>query len=270
MNRPTKLTTIAAAAAAVALLGGAGTYLAVADHHEKQQQQQHEWAVHDEKRPKPTVIQPGTPSTQQEAGKAPSDALVLFGGADLSHWQAEGGGEATWKVAGGYMEAAGGKGLVTKEGFGDCQLHVEFATPEKVEGSGQGRGNSGVFLMSNYEVQVLDSFGNETYADGQAGAVYGQHPPLVNASRAPGQWQAYDIIFRRPHFGPDGSVAKPATVTVLHNGVLVQDHVEIKGKTAHKTAGKYQKHEDKLPIRLQFHGNPTRFRNIWIRQLEAN
>ena len=254
--------------AAVALLGGGAVYFAWAADPVTAGAGSKKWAVHDETRPKPAVVQPGTPSTPEQAGKAPADALVLFSGTDLSHWQADGGGGATWKVANGYMEAAGGKGVTTKEGFGDCQLHVEFATPEKPEGTGQGRGNSGIFLMSNYEVQVLDSHQNETYADGQAGAVYGQHPPLVNASLPPGKWQTYDIIFKRPHFGEGNAVARPATVTVLHNGVLVQDHVEIKGKTAHKTEGKYTKHEDKMPIRLQFHGNPTRFRNIWIRQLD--
>ena len=268
MTGPMRLTRGATmAATVVALLGGGAVYLACAADPGAGAGGEKKWAVHDEGRPKPPVVQPGTPSTPAEAGKAPSDALVLFDGTDLSHWQAEGGGAPTWAVAGGYMEAAGGKGVVTKDGFGDCQLHIEFATPEKVEGDGQGRGNSGVFLMSHYEVQVLDSYQNETYADGQAAAVYGQHPPLVNASLPPGQWQAYDIVFRRPHFSPDGSVAKPATVTVLHNGVLVQDHVEIKGKSAHKTDAKYVKHDDKLPISLQFHGNPTRFRNIWVRQL---
>lgn len=259
-----------AAMAALALLSGGTLYVACAapdtaggSGGEKK------WTVHDESRPNPPVVQPGTPSTPEQAGTAPSDALVLFDGKDLSHWQAEGGGEATWKVASGYMEAAGGKGVATKEGFGDCQLHIEWATPEKVEGAGQGRGNSGVFLMSHYEVQVLDSYQNETYADGQAAALYGQHPPLVNASLPPGKWQTYDIIFRRPHFGADGKVTKPATVTLLHNGVLAQDHAEIKGKSAHKTEAKYERHDDKLPIRLQFHGNPTRFRNIWIRQLEG-
>ena len=271
MSQAKPMTRGLAALAATLLLGGGTVYLACAADPapgggggaggEK------EWAVHDEARPKPPVVQPGTPSTPERAGRAPSDALVLFNGKDLSHWQAEGGGDPTWAVAGDFMEAAGGKGVVTKAGFGDCQLHLEFATPEKAVGEGQGRGNSGVFLMSHYEVQVLDSHGNETYADGQAGAVYGQHPPLVNASLPPGQWQSYDIVFRRPHFDAGGNVTRPATVTVLHNGVLVQDHVEIKGKTAHKTAGRYVPHADKLPIRLQFHGNPTRFRNIWVRQL---
>ena len=254
-------TTIALATAA--LLGGGIAYMAIADHHEQQQ-----WAVHDMKRPKPPVIQPGTFPTPEAPGKAQSDALVLFGGADLSHWQsAKGGGEPTWKVTSGYMEVAGGGDVQTKESFGDCQLHVEWASPTEVKGSSQGRGNSGIFFMGNYEVQVLDSYENETYADGQAAALYGQYPPLVNASLPPGQWQTYDIVFRRPHFDESGKVVKPATVTVFHNGVLVQDHRELKGATAHKQPGTYTKHADKLPIRLQDHGNPVRFRNIWIRQL---
>ena len=241
--------------AAAIVAGGIG-FVALADHHEQK------WEVHDMKRPKPKVIQPGTVSTPEQAGKAPSDAQVLFDGKDLSNW------DGNWKVESGHMEASGGKDIQTKEAFGSCQLHVEFATPSKVEGSSQGRGNSGIFLMGNYEVQVLDSYENETYADGQAAALYGQYPPLVNACLPPGQWQQYDIVFHRPQFGEDGKVTKPATMTVFHNGVLVQDHRELKGTTAHHSPGVYTKHADKLPIRLQFHGNPTRFRNIWIRQLE--
>lgn len=260
MNRSTRSTLLATVAAIS--LGGGVAYLALADHHEEQK-----WAVHDMTRPKPPVITPGTFSTPEQPGKAPSDALVLFDGKDLSKWQAEGGGDATWKVESGYMEAGGGKGLQTKDSYGDCQLHVEWASPEKVVGEGQGRGNSGVYIMGKYEVQVLDSYQNDTYADGQAGALYGQYPPLVNAALPPGQWQVYDIVFHRPHFGEDGKVTKPATMTVFHNGVLVQDHAELKGTTGHKSPGVYTKHADKLPINLQFHGNPTRFRNIWIREL---
>lgn len=248
---------------AAALLVGGGTYFAMADHHE-----QKKWAVHDMLRPKPTVITPGTFSTPEQPGKAPSDALVLFDGKDMSKWQKVGGGDPTWKVASGHMEVAGRGDVQTKDSFGDCQLHVEWATPEVVKGDGQGRGNSGVFFMGRYEVQVLDSYGNETYADGQAAALYGQHPPLVNASLPPGQWQVYDIVFRRPHFDADGKVTKPATVTVFHNGVLVQDHAQLKGTTSHKKEGTYEKHGDKEPIRLQDHGNPTRFRNMWIRELK--
>ena len=247
-------------AMAVLLSGGAG-FFALAEEATK-------WAVHDETRPRPKVIQPGTESIADQPGKAPADALVLFDGKDLSHWSDDAGGAPTWKVESGYMEAAGGKNLVTKDAFGSCQLHVEWASPEKVEGTGQGRGNSGVYIMKNYEVQVLDSYENETYADGQAAALYGQFPPLVNASRGPGKWQTYDIVFHRPQFDASGKVTKPATITVLHNGVLVQDHTEFRGKTSHKSPGVYSAHADKLPILLQFHGNPVRFRNIWIRHLE--
>jgi hypothetical protein len=250
--------------AAAALVGGSATYLALADHHEEKK-----WEVHDMSRPKPTVITPskiGDPESKVFV-TAPSDAEILFDGKDLSKWQATGGGDATWKVEGGAMVAAG-KDLQTKDSFGDAQIHVEWASPEKVEGEGQGRGNSGVYIMGNYEVQVLDSYKNDTYADGQAGALYGQFPPLVNASLPPGQWQNYDIVFHRPRFGEDGKVTKPATMTVFHNGVLVQDHTELRGTTSHHSPGVYTQHADKLPIRLQFHGNPTRFRNIWIRQLE--
>jgi hypothetical protein len=245
-----------------ALLGGGIAYFAFAD-----QQKEKKWEVHDRTRPHPPVIQPGTPSTQEQAGKAPSDALILFDGKDLSHWQAEGGGgEAPWKVESGYMEAAG-KSIETKEPFGDCQLHVEWAAPVPATGKDQGRGNSGVYIMGFYEVQVLDSFENDTYADGQAAALYGQYPPLVNASLPPGQWQTYDIVFHGPRFGEGDQVTRPGTVTVFHNGVLVQDHRDLKGTTSHHSPGFYKRHPEKLPIHLQFHGNPVRFRNIWIRQL---
>lgn len=253
----------AALAVAVVLSGGVG-YLAFADH--EQQPEGKQWKVHDETRPRPQVITPGTPSTQEQPGKAPSDALVLFDGKDLSKWEAEGGGDAPWNVKSGYMEAAG-KGMQTKDSFGDVQIHAEWSEPENISGSSQGRGNSGIYIMGKYEVQVLDSYKNETYADGQAAALYGQYPPLVNAMTAPGQWQFYDIVFHRPHFGDDGKVTEPATLTVFHNGVLVQDHQALKGTTAHHSPGVYEKHADKLPIHLQFHGNPVRFRNIWIREL---
>ncbi|HZN64631.1 MAG TPA: DUF1080 domain-containing protein [Tepidisphaeraceae bacterium] len=228
-----------------------------------------QWKVHDESRPKPKVIAPGTESTQEQPGRPPSDAVVLFDGKDLSQWRAEkGGGEPAWKVENGQLVVAGKSGnIVTKESFGDCQLHVEWAAPAPPKGDGQARGNSGVKLMGRYEVQVLDSYGTSTYADGQAGALYGQHPPLVNASRPPGQWQTFDIVFRAPRFGPDGSVTRPGTCTVLHNGVLVQDHAELKGTTAHKSPGVYKAHPEKQPLLLQDHGDPVRYRNIWIRPL---
>ena len=220
------------------------------------------WAVHDMDRPRPPVISPAL-----QPGGPPSDAIVPFDGTDLSEWVRTNGEPAKWKVENGHMEAVKKGGSIrTQRGFGDCQLHMEWATPSVVKGKSQGRGNSGVYLMGKYEVQVLDSYDNITYADGQAGAVYGQSPPMVNACRGPGQWQSYDIIFRRPIFEND-KLVKPATVTVLQNGVLVQDHWVVKGTTWHKKPPKYEPHADKLPISLQDHGNPIRYRNIWIREL---
>ena len=226
--------------------------------------QKYRWAVHDKSRPQPKVVAPGTP---EQPGQSPSDAIVLFDGKDLSQWVTTDGGPAKWKVENGYMEAVKKTGSIrTKRSFGDCQLHIEWATPTEVKGKGQGRGNSGVYLMSKYEVQVLDSYNNTTYSDGQAAAVYGQNPPMVNVCRGPGQWQSYDIIFRRPIF-KGKKLVRPATITVLHNGVLVQDHWVIEGTTAHKKRAEYTPHEDRLPLALQNHGNPIRYRNIWVRQL---
>ena len=227
------------------------------------------WKIHDLTRPVPPVVTPGTASTQDSAGQPPSDAVVLFDGKDLSHWLEKDGAAAKWKVENGYMEVVPKTGEIhTKEAFGDCQLHVEFREPTPPKGDSQERGNSGVFLMGLYEIQVLDSYENKTYADGQASAVYGQYPPQVNASRPPGKWQAYDIIFHRPHFDASGKVTQPARVTVLHNGVLVQDNVELTGPTAHGERPPYQAGPDKLPLALQDHGNPVRYRNIWIRELK--
>ena len=227
------------------------------------------WEVHDERRPQPPVIDPGTPSTQTQAGQPPSDAVVLFDGSDLSAWEGSEGGPAQWNVEDGYFEVAPGTGaLSTKQGFGDVQLHVEWQAPTPATGEGQNRGNSGIFFMDGrYEVQVLDVYENQTYSDGQAAAVYGQYPPMVNASRPPGQWQMYDIIFHRPRFDPRGAVVEPAYVTVFHNGVLVQDHVALTGPTGHHVRPLYEAHEDELPITLQDHSNPVRFRNIWLREL---
>jgi 3-keto-disaccharide hydrolase len=224
------------------------------------------WPQHDLTRPHPPVV---TPAPAGPVVPAPSDAIVLFDGKDLSAWQADGGGPALWTVTGGAFEVAPGRGGVrTRQGFGDVQLHVEWASPAKVEGDGQEPGNSGVFLMGLYEVQVLNSYGNETYADGQAGALYGQYPPLVNASRPPGQWQTYDIIFRRPRFDEAGKLVSPAIVTVFHNGILIQDHSVLVGPTAHQQRPPYKAHADRLPIGLQDHGQPVRYRNIWVRTLE--
>lgn len=223
-----------------------------------------QWAVHDESRPHPPVIRPG-----ETDNDPPSDAIVLFDGTDLSVWKStKDGGPAKWKVQDGFMEVTPKAGdIQTRQAFGSCQLHIEWRTPDLVKGESQGRGNSGVFLMEKYEVQVLDCYNNVTYADGQAAAIYGQNPPLVNVCRKPGQWQSYDIIFHAPVFEGD-KVIKPATITVLQNGVLVQDHWVIKGTTFWKKRAYYEPHTEKLPLRLQDHGNPTRFRNIWIRPLE--
>jgi hypothetical protein len=226
-----------------------------------------QWPVHSLERPQPPIVDPG-PGRAPES--PPSDALVLFDGKDLAQWQAADGGPAKWLVRDGYMEVAPGSGhIVTRRAFGDVQLHVEWATPTPPTGEGQERGNSGVFLMSHYEIQVLDSYHNDTYADGQAAAVYGQTPPLVNASRAPGAWQSYDIVFHAPRFAADGSVRDSARVTVLHNGVLVQDDTRITGWTVHGRRAHYAPHPDRLPLLLQDHGNPVRFREIWIRELPA-
>jgi hypothetical protein len=228
------------------------------------------WRIHDTKRPRPEVITPGTFSTLEQPGQPPSDAIVLFDGKDLSQWRTMYGRTARWVVRDGYTECARGSGDIrTLRNFGDCQLHVEFATPAEIHGTSQERGNSGVFLMGKYEVQVLDSYQNETYADGQASAIYGQYPPQVNACRPPGQWQTYDIVFHAPRFGGDGELLHPATITVLHNGVLTQDHVEIMGPTHWTERLSYKAHPQKLPLSLQDHGNPVRYRNIWIRELPA-
>jgi len=227
------------------------------------------WKIHDLNRPLPAVIDPGTPSTQDSPGRPPSDAGVLFDGKDLSKWAHKDGSTPKWKVENGYAEVVAKTGYIyTREAFGDCQLHVEFAEPVPPNGESQERGNSGVFLMGLYEIQVLDSYENKTYADGQASAVYGQYPPLVNASRSPGQWQSYDIVFHGPRFDTNGKLLRPARVTVLHNGVLVQDNVKLSGPTAHGQRPPYKAHPEKLPLALQDHGNPVRYRNIWIRELK--
>jgi hypothetical protein len=205
----------------------------------------------------PPVIDPGP------IGGPPSDALVLFG-QDLSHWKSANGGEAKWTVENGIMKVNGTGNIVTKEEFGDVQVHVEWATPSEVKGEGQGRGNSGVYLQGRYEIQVLDSYQNKTYANGQAGALYGVAAPLVNACRKPGEWQTYDIIFHAPRRSTDGKV-EPGSVTVLHNGVLVLDQVAVSGKST--TAAAFQGVVAKGPLMLQDHGNPVRFRNVWIRRL---
>jgi Domain of Unknown Function (DUF1080) len=225
------------------------------------------WKIHDPDRPLPPIVDPGKASTEEAPGRAPSDAVVLFDGKDLSKWVDKDGKPAGWKVENGYLQVVPHAGYIfTREAFGDCQLHVEFAEPSPPHGDSQDRGNSGVYLQGLYEIQVLDSYQNKTYADGEAAAVYGQYPPLVNASRPPGHWQTYDIIFHGPRFSGD-KLTRPARVTVLHNGVLVEDNVELTGPTAHGERPPYKPGPDKLPLALQDHENPVRFRNIWIREL---
>ncbi|WP_114783014.1 3-keto-disaccharide hydrolase [Botryobacter ruber] len=211
--------------------------------------------------PEPRVVTPGATNTA-----APSDAIVLFDGKNLSEWKAKnGGGEAAWQVKNG--EFTVGKGdIATKREFQDFQLHIEWSAPDEVKGNSQGRGNSGIFLQDRYEVQVLDSYNNRTYSNGQAASIYKQHRPLVNAMRKPTEWNVYDIIYTAPRFKEDGTVFTPARVTVLHNGVLVQHNVEIKGPTEYIGLPEYKAH-GKAPISLQDHGNPVSYRNIWIREL---
>jgi hypothetical protein len=212
--------------------------------------------------PVPPVVTPGTGTAP------PSDAIVLFNGTDLSQWEKGNGDPAPWKVDDNAMTVVPGTGgIQTKQGFGDVQLHIEWRSPEIVKGDGQGRGNSGVFFMGRYEIQVLDSYENHTYPNGQAASVYKQHIPLVNASRKPGEWQTYDIIFTAPRFNEQGRVSHPARVTVIHNGVLVQNNVEIWGTTEYIGLPTYTRHDDRLPLGLQDHGDLVSFRNIWIREL---
>jgi hypothetical protein len=206
----------------------------------------------------PPVVTPGT------AGSPPSDAVVLFDGKDLSKWRGEKGGEAQWKVADGCVTVNGTGSVFTKEEFGDVQLHLEWAAPEKVEGEGQGRGNSGVYLQGRYEIQVLDCYNNKTYFDGMTGAFYSNFAPLVNACRKPGEWQSYDIVFHAPKLGADGKGVEPGSFTVLLNGILVQDHVPVKSPT---TSAAFTGATSKGPLSLQDHGNPVRYRNVWLRRL---
>jgi hypothetical protein len=206
--------------------------------------------------PEPPVITPGDAST------APSDATVLFDGSDLSDWE---NGE-NWKVENG-VAIVGRGDITTKQAFSDCQLHIEWSAPTEIQGDGQGRGNSGIFLMDRYEVQVLDSYDNKTYFDGQAGAIYKQTPPLVNAMRPPGEWNVYDIIWTAPRFKTNGEVAWPAYITLLHNGVLLLNHFELLGETPFTSVSSYHAHAERLPIRLQDHGNPVQYRNMWVREI---
>lgn len=213
--------------------------------------------------PVPPIVKPGATSLD-----APSDAVVLFNGKDFSAWTGSGGKPVEWTIADGAMTVKPRTGAITtKQGFGDCQLHIEWRTPSEVKGEGQGRGNSGIFLMGKYELQVLDSYNNKTYSNGQAASIYKQLIPMANASREPGQWQTYDIIFIAPRFTPDGRVQSQARITVIHNGVLVQNNATIWGASEYIGIAEYKPHSMKEPIMLQDHGDLVSFRNIWIREL---
>lgn len=228
--------------------------------------------VHDGSRPQPRIVVPGTVTgTPDKPATSPSDAIILFDGQDLTKWvTASDNSPAKWKVENGYMEVVPKTGNIkTLEHFGDCQLHVEWASPAEVKGDGQSRGNSGVFLMGLYEVQVLDCYNNQTYADGVTGSIYGQIPPLVNACRRPGEWQTYDIIWEAPRFEGD-KLIRPAYITIFFNGVVVQNHSELIGPTTYRNTLPYSAHPPKGPLILQDHGSPVRFRNIWYRPLYSH
>lgn len=212
--------------------------------------------------PVPPVVTPGNGTA------APSDAIVLFDGSNLNDWSNLRGNAAEWTIADGAMTVKAGAGdIVTKRGFGDCQLHIEWRTPAEVKGESQGRGNSGIFLQGLYELQVLDSYDNKTYVNGQAGSIYKQSIPLVNVCRKPGEWQVYDVIYIAPRFNEKGRVVIPGRITVLQNGVLIHNNTEIRGTTEYIGSPRPVVHEMKLPIKLQDHGNPVSYRNIWIREL---
>jgi hypothetical protein len=211
--------------------------------------------------PVPPVVTPG------DGSAAPSDAIVLFDGTDFSNWVNKKGETPKWKIENETMTVVKKTGAIfTKKTFGDCQLHIEFRTPVKIKGKGQGRGNSGIFLQNRYELQVLDSYDNTTYPNGQCGSIYKQYIPLVNACRKPGEWQTYDIMYMAPQFNKDGILITPARMTVLQNGVLIQNNIEIKGVTFFRGLPSYESHGN-APIQLQDHGNPVSYRNIWIREL---
>jgi hypothetical protein len=230
----------------------------------QQQPMPEDYPIHSMDRPQPVVVTPG-----KSAADAPSDAIVLFSGRDLSAWQGDSGKAAPWLVKSGYVEVKPESGAIqTRDSFADCQLHIEWSAPTPASGEGQERGNSGVFFGGGrYEVQVLDSYKNETYPDGQAGAMFGQYPPLVNPARPPGEWESYDIIFHGPRFSSVGKLLAPARATVLMNGVVVQDNVALTGPTAYQRRPPYAPYPSKQPILLQDHGMKVRYRNIWIRPL---
>ncbi len=225
--------------------------------HSQQPEDSEDWSR------RPEVVTPGQYNTP------PSDAIVLLGGNEtVSNWHHQDGSAVKWEMNDGVLTVKAGTGDIrTKAGFADVQLHIEWRSPGIIRGEGQGRGNSGVFLMDKYEVQILDSYENETYYNGQAGSIYKQHIPLVNASRKPGEWQTYDIIFTAPRFSEDKKLVSPAYMTVFHNGILIQNHVELMGPTIYIGSPSYEHHESRLPIRLQDHGDDVSFRNIWLREL---
>lgn len=243
---------VASLATAAALTGAAGL---------------DDWAIHDMKRPQPTVVTPGTSSCGDTTGTAPSDAIVLFGGDNLDAWQT-GGGKARWAVKDGVAVVEGGD-IRTRQSFGDVQFHVEWMVPADRKTDGQAGGNSGVFFHDRYEVQILDAFKNETYPDGTAGSFYGQYPPLVNPCRPKGQWNVYDIIYTAPRWDEDGNLASPARATVIFNGVVVQNDRAFWGTTAHGSKATYGSPHGKAPIRIQDHSDPINFRNIWVRELDG-
>jgi hypothetical protein len=243
----------------------------IAQRHEDESAQPNpEWLDHDRDRPQPPVVVPPVNSTQDQVGKPPSDAVVLFDGTSMTNWVSLKDGSPTkWILKDGYMECVKGSGFVrTLQNFGDCQLHVEWRTPSPPHGEGQGRGNSGVFFgLDRYELQVLDNYQAPTYADGSAGSIYGQYPPLVNVCLPPGEWQTYDIIYTAPRFDAQGRLMSPVRETVFQNGVLIQNNVTLTGPTSWTERAAYSPHPIKQPISLQDHGNPVRYRNIWVREL---
>jgi hypothetical protein len=228
------------------------------------------YRVHDNMRPQPAIITPAGPSTQEVAGTPPSDAVVLFDGSSLDGWLGRDEQPAPWKLSGrGCMQVVPRTGNIrTKQQFGDCQLHVEWAAPTVIKGESQGRGNSGVFIMGLYEIQVLDCYDNPTYADGTTAAIYGQYPPLVNACRQPGQWQTFDIVWTGPRFDGE-TLVEPAYVTVIHNGVVVHNHQALQGPTQHRRLAEYTPHPPEGPLELQDHGDLVSYRNIWYRPLKG-
>ena len=234
----------------------------VAGFHDTPMQPDGKWHVHDPARPQPPIVTPGATFSQNAA--PPSDATILFNGKDLSQWRDQDGNPAPWKIENGAMISVQ-TNIVTVQQFGDIQLHLEFREPAPPRGSGQDRGNSGVFFMGQYEVQVLDCYNNKTYADGATGGLYGQHPALANACRPPGEWETYDMVFTAPRFNANGTLASPAYVTVILNGVVVQNHQAFRGATNWRVPGKYTPHGPTGPLLLQYHNNPVAYRNIWVR-----